>query len=445
MKGKSICLVLFALLVFALAGAEEQEAFSIDEKCVLQGMKRSYFQGYEPAVNQNVMSFILPIQSESAVGSVEAEIILEDESISPFKLQNMKVKAYAAGGVWGARFSLSLHEDRRNGDYACVIRITGKDKENRALESRIPYIFRIRDGRETDEVIRFRVEQVEADFKVGEGGTLCMTLTNPSKTVPFESPVLTIAEKSGDIIPEKSAMVYLDDLAPGECARIEFPMLVLPTASVSPHIMNLSLTWTALGQAYSQTENYTLPVVQEIRLEHGGLRMADSAVAGDVVTAVLPVMNRGKANLIDVMVTISLEGIVERQSVLVGTIAPGETRNAQLSIMPGKNVQGEFSGKIIVSAADNDGNPAEISLPVFLSVEKPVPMESISVQENAERKTDTKTWALFGACGCLTAAFFIQGAYLKKRYANWKRTDFKMVCLRNRQKGKTYGSNRAVS
>ena len=132
MKIRIVCAVLLAavFLVLILTPAQAEEAFTIDERRVLQGMKRSWLQGYEPTINQNTMTFVLPILSGSASGSIDAEIILADESISPFKLQTMKVKAQPSeSGVWGVRFTLNLHEDRRNGDYAATIRITGKDRQ----------------------------------------------------------------------------------------------------------------------------------------------------------------------------------------------------------------------------------------------------------------------------------------------------------------------------
>lgn len=419
MKIRIVSAVLLAAVFLALIciPAQAEEAFTIDERQILQGMKRSWLQGYEPAVSQNTMTYVLPILSDSASGSIDAEIIMADESISPFKLQSMKAKAHPSGsGVWGVRFTLNLHEDRRNGDYAATIRITGKDRQGSPLQTEIPYTFRIRDGQPTREVIRLQVDKVESDFKVGEDGMITITLTNPCKTVPFEQPVLMISDSAGDIIPKRSGVMYLDDLAPGETVTVQFPMTVLPKASVSPHIVRLDMNWKALGQAADQSENHTLPVTQEIRMEHGGLRMADSVVAGDVLTLTLPVLNRGKADIIDVMVTLEMPGVVERQSVLVGRIAPGETKNAQLSITPGKHLEGGFSGTITVTATDNDGNPAEISLPVALSVEKPVQYDESSMQAAQEEPANPVImYALSAGCAVLLITCIVQGAVLRRK------------------------------
>lgn len=264
-------------------------------------MNRSWLQGYEPTISRNTMTFVLPILSSAATDSIGAQIILADESLSPFKLQTMQTKAQPSeDGLWNVRFTLNLHKDRRNGDYAAIIRITGKDKQGAVLQTEIPYVFHIRDGQPTREVIRLQVEQIESDLKVGEDGIITIALTNPCKTVPFEQPVLEISDSTGDIIPQRSGVMYLDDLAPGETITVQFPITVLPKAAVSPHIMQFDMRWTALGQAVVQSEPHTLPVTQEIRMEHGGLRMADSVVAGDALTVTLPILNRGKASIMDV-------------------------------------------------------------------------------------------------------------------------------------------------
>lgn len=151
-------------------------------------------------------------------------------------------------------------------------------------------------------------------------------------------------------------------------------------------------------------------------MEHGGLRMADSVVAGDVLTLTLPVLNRGKADIIDVMVTLEMPGVVERQSVLVGRIAPGEAKNAQLSITPGKHLEGGFSGTITVTATDNDGNPAEISLPVALSVEKPVQYDESSMQAAQEEPANPVImYALSAGCAVLLITCIVQGAVLRRK------------------------------
>lgn len=407
--------VLFLVPIFG-GSAEEAAPFAIDEGRVLQGMNRSWMQGYEPTIAHNRLTLVLPILSEQAYGAIQTELIMADEALSPFKPQAMSVKTQRSdGGVYAVRLPLELYADRRNGDYSCTIRISGKTRAGEALSMDMPYTIRIRDGQPSREVLRMQISDVLTDLKVGEDGSVTATLTNPCKTVPFEQPVLRISDSSGDILPRSADVLYLDDLRPGESRAVTFPVTVKPSAAVSHHILQFDLSWLSLGQTVTQTESYTVPVTQEMRLEQGGLKMADSVIAGDSLTITLPLMNMGKADLVNVLATVSLPGITEKQSVLVGTITPGETRQAQIVIAPGKHISGDFSGTLDVEATDHDGNPTSFTLPIRLSVEPPP--AAVKADAPAEKKEEPPylVYILGGVCALLLIICMVQGAVLRRK------------------------------
>ena len=414
-----IAALLAALLLIPMyaAWAEEKPDFEIDPRQVLYGMNRSWLQGYTPSVSNNVLNLVLPILSDRAEGAIQAELIMPDERVSPFKPQTMFVRVQRGdSGTWAVRLSLEMYADRRNGDYPCVLRLTGTGRAGEALRADIPYTLRIRDGADTDEALYLALENVTADLKLGEDGAVTARLTNPCQTVAYERISLRVTDPAGDVIPQTVDLLRAPDLGPGESASIRFPVKVLPKASVSPHRLQFQLEWTALGKAVTQSESYTLPVTQEIRLEQGGLKMASSVVAGDSVTLSLPLMNMGRGSVVNVLATVSLPGIADRQSVLVGTIGPGETRQAQITLTPGKNVSGDFSGVLTVTAADEDGNPASLSLPVSLTVEKPPAAEKApdAAQESPE-EAPLLPLLLGAGCGALLIALVLQGALLRRK------------------------------
>ncbi|MBQ8620532.1 MAG: hypothetical protein IJ418_23910 [Clostridia bacterium] len=419
MKSKYfIAVLLTVLFLVPIFGAQaEDSSFTIDQDRILNGMNRSWMQGYEPSVSQNKWTLVLPVLSETAYGYIQTELIMADETLSPFKPQTMSVKTQRSeSGIYAVRLPLELYADRNNGDYACTIRITGKTKSGDALSMEIPYTVRIRDGQPSREVMRMQITDVVTDLKVGEDGTVTATLTNPCKTVSFEQPVLRISDSSREIIPQGADVLYLDDLNPGESRTVTFPMTVKPGAAVSHHILDFNLNWYSFGQNITQTESYTVPVTQEMRLENGGLKMADSVIAGDSLTITLPLMNMGRADLINVLATVSLPGVTDKQSVLVGTITPGETRNAQITITPGKHVVGDFIGTLTVEATDHDGNPTSFSLPLALSVDAPV-IATVADNNIAKEKEEPPylTYGLAGGCSVLLLICIVQGIVLRRK------------------------------
>ncbi len=424
MKKKYIIAVMLAALLLipvltasADTSTDGQPAFRIDERAVLQGMKQSWQQGYEPSVSNNMLSFILPIRSERAEGAIQTELILADEEASPFKQQTMTARTWRSeSGVWEVTMTLRLMQGRRNGDYPCTIRITGTDSSGSSLRTDIPYTFHIRDGLPNTEQIRMELSDVQADLRLGEDGTVTAAIANPCRAVIFEQITLCVSDPTGDIIPQYAASLSLPDLLPGQQTEARFPVTVLNKAAVAPHTVQLQLSWTALNAARSQTSAYTLPVRQEIRLEQGGLKMASSVVAGDSVTLSLPLMNMGRAEIVNVLATLALPGLTDRQSVLVGTIAPGETRQAQITLTPGRAVSGDFDGTLTVEAEDRDGNPTSFSLPVHLTVEEPPqPAVADEAAQAQKEKPPLLVYGLAGGCGLLLLLLLLQGILLRKK------------------------------
>jgi hypothetical protein len=61
------------------------------------------------------------------------------------------------------------------------------------------------------------------------------------------------------------------------------------------------------------------------------------------------------------------------QSVLVGSIAPGETKQAQLTFTPFPDSVGCHSGTVTISCEDAYGNSYEENMQVSLTVDEPLP------------------------------------------------------------------------
>ena len=421
---KMLAVLLTALFLapFFTARAETAPAFTVNEGAVLRGMDRSWRQGYTASVSGNRWTLVLPLQSEQATGSLRAELTVKDERTTPFRSQTMTVEAReegTAGGTWGVRFTLALLSDQKNADYPCVIRVTGADRDGNALAAEIPYTVKIRGNKENLEKPRITIVDVQAELSVGEEGEVRVTLANPCAATNIEDLELKISDASGHILPRESDTLKIGSLPVGKSVTVGYPVTVLEKASVAPHVLKLDLSWTAAGQAAACSENNTVAVRQEIRLEQGGLRMAPSVTAGDSLNLTLPVMNMGKADVVNVLATVTMPGVTERQSVLVGTIQPGETKQAQMVLSPAKDVSGEFSGSITVECTDQDGNPASFSLPVNLKVEKPKPkaasQDRAAGEAAGKEKTGILTWTLAGACGLLLTLLLAQSAVLRRK------------------------------
>lgn len=414
---KVFSILLMAVLIAAMipcARAEGTDDFTIDERAVFYDMSRSYLQGYEPIVSWDWLTLVIPIHSEKAVGNIQAELIAQNEEVSPFMTQNMSARTQRVeDGLWAVRFNLSLFSDRINGDYPCTVRISGTDADGRELTTDLPMVIHIRDGQTNNEPAQLAISDHGSVLNVGEDGVIAVKLTNASRSVGFENLSLTISDPSGDILPKGLDTVMLGDLMPDESRELSFPITVLSSAKVASHSLHFDFSSQSLGQEVKLSVSYTVPVRQDIRLEQGGLRMAESVVAGDSITATLPLMNMGKADVVNAMFTISLPGIAERQSVLVGTIQPGETKQAQITLTAPKDVFGSFDGTLAITGEDNDGNTVSFDLPVSLTVEEAVKTDVLDTQTAVKQKTPASVIVLFIVCAVLVAALIAQSILLR--------------------------------
>ena len=415
MKKFILLLSLIALFLIPI-GALAEGDFTLDENALLGGMSRTWAQGYEPVISGGAMTLHVPLTSEKSMGKITVTLRMKDETVSPFK-GSMSAQYQRSDGLYRVALRLEPRGDRVNGDYAADLLVTGQDEKGHVLQSAFPLVIRIRDGRMPEENAHPQLTDLSATLVVGEQGTLTATLRNPSRYAGMTGLTLTAYDPRGDILPASTDKLPLPDLLPGETAKIEVPLTVTPDASVSLHQLQLTLTWSSLGQSDLWAESFTLPITQTLRLEQGGVTMPSSALQGNQVTISLPLMNMGRGELRNVLATLVLPGITDGQSVLVGSIFSGESKDAKIIFTPGKDVLGEVSGEVHVTYEDAWGNADSFSLPIALTVDEPAPAPATITltQEIEKRAPEWLLPALGGLSGLLILAMILQGMMLGKK------------------------------
>ena len=408
-------IILLALCSHALA----EDGFTLDESATIAGMNYlPWARGYEPTSDGETMTVCLPLRSDRAVGKITAALTVDDETVSPLRGEGAKLDVLPdQNGLYAVRLSARLLSGRINGDYAATVRVTGVDADGAAVTADFPVVLRVRDGKASGAAMRPALENVSADLRVGEDGALTATLVNTDPCAEMRDILLTVSDVSGEILSAGSDKLRLGAIMPNERVSVTYPLSVQPDAAVRAHTLSLTLTWTALGEEMSWTETYTLPVTQEIRLEHGAVQGAASVVSGDTAVFTLPLMNMGRGEVRNVLATLTLPGLCERQSVLVGAIASGETGDARLSFAAGG--AGTYTGVLRVTCEDAWGNESGYDLPVELTVEpRPVRSEDETASgDGAEEKgrISPLVWGLGGGCALLLAALIVTSALLVRK------------------------------
>lgn len=410
---KLICLLLTMLFALSLSVTAFAAEFEIDQHSTIAGMSRSWYQGYAPSISNHKMTLCLPIRADSCAGDITVSLALDDPNVFLLASGPKAVTVSPKDGIYPVKLSLELERYRRNGDYPATITIQGTNANGKEIVETIPYVIRIRDGYGSHESMQPKISEVIGDLNVGTDGSLSLTITNPTTTQSIMDGAITVTDASGEILMSGSNRVEIAEILPGKSETVSIPMTVKGNAAISAHTLEVTLSYQVLGKDAAWKESFTVPVTQEIRLEQGGVQLP-TAIAGELSNMTLPLMNMGKGELQNVLVKLEMDGVLDAQSVLVGTMAAGETKQAKLTFTPKTESVGTHSGAVTITCEDAYGNPFTQTLDVTLTVDKPLP-EAELLQEEETENMSAGTVVLIILCVALAAGLAIQGTILTKK------------------------------
>ena len=406
-------ILLTMLLILSMSVTAFAAEFGIDQHSTIDGMSRSWYQGYEPAISYHTMTICLPIRAESYTGDITVSIALDDPNVFLLASEPKTVTVSPKDGIYPAKLSLTLERYRRNGDFPATITIKGTDESGKEIVETFGYVIRIRDGYGSHETLEPVISDVVGNLEVGTDGNLSLTISNPTTTQSIMEGEITVTDSTGEILMSGSNRFSVPEILPGKSEVVTIPMTVKGNAAISQHTLEIKFSYKVLGKDAEWTESFTVPVTQAIRLEQGGVQLP-TAIAGELGNMTLPLMNMGKGELRNVLVKLEVDGVLEAQSVLVGTMAAGETKQAKLTFTPKLGSVGTHFGTVTITCEDAYGNAFIQSLDVTLSVDEPIPEAELEPEEEKE-KMSTGTIVMIVLCLLMATGLVVQGTILTKK------------------------------
>ena len=410
---KTICIFLTMLLVLSMSVTALAAEFEIDQNTKIDGMSRTWYQGYAPSISYHKMTLCLPIRAESCVGDITVSLALDDPNVFVLSGEPKEVTVSPKNGIYPVKLVLPLEQYRRNGDYPATITIKGTDEAGKEIVETMPYVISIRDGYGSHETMEPVISDVVGNLDVGTDGSLSLTISNPTTTQSIMDGEITVTDSNGEILMSGSNRFSVPEILPGKSETVTIPMTVKGNAAISQHTLEVKFSYKVLGKDAEWKETFTVPVTQSIRLEQGGVQLP-TAIAGELGNMTLPLMNMGKGELRNVLVKLEMDGVLDAQSVLVGTMAAGETKQAKLTFTPKLNSVGTHSGTVIITCEDAYGNTFSQTLDVTLTVDEPIPEVELQ-QEEEKEKMSPVTIMLIILCVALVAGLVVQGTILTKK------------------------------
>jgi len=407
-KGIRLCLAV--LLLFCLAGTARAEEFTLDPYGKFGNMELTWYQGYTPVIKNNTMILHLPLRAENCVGDITVSFALADPRVLLLSAEPKPITVSPKDGLYPVTLTLPLAKNRRCGDYPAVITVTGKDSSGKEISETVPYILRIRDGNPTHETFEPAFSDIKADLDLGAEGSLELTVSNPTTTLSATDCRVFLKDPRGDIRLVGMDRVDVPEILPGRSVTVTLPVTVEGNAEVALHDLEVTFSCRVLDREAQWSRTFSVPVTQQIRLEQGGVQLP-SALPGELATMTLPLMNMGKGVLQNVLVKLEADGVLDAQSVLVGTVAAGETKQAKLTFTPKPDSVGTHSGTVTITCEDAYGNAFCQTLDVTLTVEEPIPEAELQ-QEEETKKISTGTVLLIALCALLAVGLVIQKVLL---------------------------------
>ena len=410
---KTIYIFLAMLLVLSMSVTAFAAEFEIDQNTKIDGMSRTWYQGYAPSISYHKMTLCLPIRAESCVGDITVSLALDDPNVFVLSAEPKEVIVSPKDGIYPVKLVLPLEQYRRNGDYPATITLKGTDGDGKEIVETMPYIIRIRDGYGSHETLEPVISDVVGNLDVGTDGSLNLTISNSTTTQSIMDGEITVTDSTGEILMSGSNRFSVPEILPGKSETVSIPMTVKGNAAITQHTLEVKFSYKVLGKDAEWKETFTVPVTQSIRLEQGGVQLP-TAIAGELGDMTLPLMNMGKGELRNVLVKLEADGVLNAQSVLVGTMAAGETKQAKLTYTPSLDSVGTHSGTVTITCEDAYGNTFSQTLDVTLTVDEPIPEVELQ-QEEEKEKMSPGTMVLIILCVVMAAGLVAQGTILTKK------------------------------
>ena len=232
--------------------------FEIDQHAEIDGMSRSWYQGYEPTISYHTMTLCLPIRAESYTGDIIVSIALDDPNVFLLTSEPKAVTVSPKDGIYPVKLSLALERYHRNGDYPATITIKGTDEAGKEIVETMPYVIRIRDGYGSHETLEPVISDVVGNLDIGTDGSLSLTISNPTTTQSIMDGEITVTDSTGEILMSGSNRFLIPEILPGKSEVVTIPMTVKGNAAISQHTLEVKFSYKVLGKDAEWKETFTV-------------------------------------------------------------------------------------------------------------------------------------------------------------------------------------------
>lgn len=240
--------------------------------------------------------------------------------------------------------------------------------------------------------------KTEKSVKPGESTTLCVTLKNYSKSKAIYNIKLSVTDDIGDIKPVNSANKYVEKIGVNSTYKWEIELTASSVSQIGEHLLTVSSEYEdEYFNSYSGSDIVRVNVEQTVDLEYSGVILPKTSYADETETMEISLMNTGKSNIRNCIITLENDNLQTGGALLVGDIPTGEQKSTKLNIRVGKTL-GDIEATVTITYEDEFANSYSKQETVSTNItEKPVQQ----TEQETEEKSKYPLWWLFMIIGLL--------------------------------------------
>ena len=403
-------------------------SIEIDTENWYFGMGWPYRDGYQPTIENEIVTIILPLQSTDRLLDDKITVTLDLSATgTTFVIANyQKTVVLSEQNINGTEetreifyvdFSIPLSSSRVNGSYPVRLQVKAYDLNYTPIEAVFTVYVNITDvppkptstggGAETPTaepvVLIAHSDITPENVMAGEAFTVKLTLRNSLDTKLVRNMLLRVDTGNLQInLAEDSPVLQLESLDRGGESEIELHFINFTFSYDSNKTLNLSSSGFVIVEI-AQPTNAELVVP----------RIPGEMTAGETIPLSFQVMNMGRDNLYNVRCVIAGVGLFPSNTGFIGTMVPGSSSSTSVELFVGSKTMsddyrgqekyGETSGTVTLIYEDASGREyteeqyfrAKINPPTILSDPSEVQV-AVSAEDRA---VQYQWWIIIGGLG----------------------------------------------
>jgi hypothetical protein len=179
-----------------------------------------------------------------------------------------------------------------------------------------------------------------ADVVGGDSFDLTLVLENTHANMTVRNMKCAIGDDLGTVMPESgSNSFYIESIAPQSTHEVTLRMKSLPSAGIEPVKMKLSMNYVDRNAERQDTEEFTLPIHQVVKLTVDEPSVPSEAYADEQFYLTLKFYNTGKASMYNTLVSMESDTMVADETMFVGTLDGGKQATYEVMVqVPSSNL-----------------------------------------------------------------------------------------------------------